>query len=311
LAEGLQGGSTGAVHVGQPTRFGDRSTFGLTGVSQVFDTRIVAIRHDLADIAVAGTYFAPHYAAPMMRACTAAHTPIRRTNSADGEAVSELLYGEGFALLDVTGDWAWGYAAADHVVGYVLASTLGSPIAPSHRVGPSGAALRYAAAPDSALIIDLPAQAQLMGSGSGEWVQTAAGYVAAADLTPPDAVAADPVAFAENIDGAPLVPGGRTAAGIDDSGLVQLCAASVGVSLPRFVDLQADALAQDVAPDAPLTRGDIVFFPNHVAIMADSDSLWHASRHAAKVVHEPIADVIARITAKGFDTPVVARKRLR
>ncbi|MEY4269966.1 MAG: hypothetical protein RLZZ58_1182 [Pseudomonadota bacterium] len=311
MADGLQGGSAGAIHVGQPTRFGDRSTFGLTGVSHVFDARIVAIRHDLADIAVAGQYFAPHYAAPMMRACTAASTPIRHRNSTDADAVSTLLYGEGFALLDVTGDWAWGYAAADHVVGYVRASTLGNPIAPTHRVASGGAALRYAPSNESALVLALPAHAQLMGSVAGDWVQTAAGYVAASDLTAADAEGSDAAALAAHFDGVPHAMGGRTTDGVDDAALVQLCAASVGVDLPRFVDLQIDALAVDLASGDELARSDIVFFPDHVGIMADAETVWHASRHWAKVVNEPLADIAARIAAKGFDTPVVARKRLR
>ena len=55
------------VRMGRPGTVGaGRGRFGLTGTSQAFDPRIVAIRPDLADIAVAGTYFAPHYAAPMM-----------------------------------------------------------------------------------------------------------------------------------------------------------------------------------------------------------------------------------------------------
>lgn len=311
MADGDQGGSGAAIHVGQPTRFGDRSTFGLTGVSQAFDQRIVAIRPDLADIAVAGQYFAPHYAAPMMRACMLAHTPLRRSNAADAEAVSSLLYGESFALLDVTGDWAWGYAAADHVVGYVLASALGSPIAPTHRVGPQGAALRYAAAADAAVTAALPAGALVMGSDAGNWVQTGAGYIAAAELIAPDACADDPVVFAEHCEGAPRIAGGRTAEGIDDAGLIQMCAASVGIALPHFIDLQIDALGADVASDAVLLRGDIVFFPDHAAIMADGADLWHASRRWEKVVREPLADVAARIAAKGFETPVTARKRLR
>lgn len=32
--------------------------------------------------------------------------------------------GEEFALLDVTGNWAWGYRASDHMVGYIEASKL-------------------------------------------------------------------------------------------------------------------------------------------------------------------------------------------
>jgi hypothetical protein len=36
----------------------------------------------------------------------------------------EMQPGEEFALLDVTGCWAWGYRRSDHRVGYILADKL-------------------------------------------------------------------------------------------------------------------------------------------------------------------------------------------
>ena len=58
----------GRVRMGRPGAVGaGRDRFGLTGTSQAYDPRVTAIRPDLADIAVAGQHFAPHYAAPMMR----------------------------------------------------------------------------------------------------------------------------------------------------------------------------------------------------------------------------------------------------
>jgi hypothetical protein len=56
---------------------------------------MVAIRPDLADIAVAGKYFAPHYAAPMMMSSVLPAAVLRGTPSPDAEQTSELLYGEG------------------------------------------------------------------------------------------------------------------------------------------------------------------------------------------------------------------------
>src|SRR3546814_3535620 len=104
--------------MGRPCAAGaGRDRFGLTGSSQAFDPRVVAIRPDLADIAVAGTHFAPHYAAPMMRSGVLPAATLRASPSLDADQTSELLFGEGFALLDLTGGWAWGYCLADHYVG--------------------------------------------------------------------------------------------------------------------------------------------------------------------------------------------------
>lgn len=172
----------GRVQIGRPVAVpGDRSRFGLTGRSQTFDARTVAIRPDLADIAVAGQHFAPHYAAPMMRSVTSAAT-LRATNAADGEAVGELLPGEGFALLDVTGGIAWGYRLADHLVGYCQATILGNPIAPSHRVVSLDAALFAAADTAGAVTATLPAGSLVMGIANGDWLETPHGWLRLGDV---------------------------------------------------------------------------------------------------------------------------------
>lgn len=176
-------GSTdkGRVRVGRPvTAPGGRSRFGLAGVSRGYDPRTVAIRPDLADIAIAGQHFAPHYAAPMMRSVVMA-TALRSARTDDGEVVANLLPGEGFALLDVTGGLAWGYRLADHLVGYCPAESLGSPIAPSHRVVNADAGL-YASALAAEPQQTLPAGSLVMGSVEGEWLETPHGWMRMADV---------------------------------------------------------------------------------------------------------------------------------
>src|SRR3546814_14284048 len=102
-----------------------------------------------------------------------------------------------------------------------------------------------------------------------------------------DAVDADPAAVAEAMIGTPYHWGGRTAQGIDCSGLVQLAWSAAGIHLPRDSDLQLAALGsdKDVAP-AGLARGDLVFFPGHVGIMADPDHIIHASRRWMEIGRE-------------------------
>jgi hypothetical protein len=62
--------------------------------------------------------FAPHYARPVNRRCTKASS-VRAEASAEAEQISPLEPGDQFAVLDLAGDWAWGYRRADHKVGYV------------------------------------------------------------------------------------------------------------------------------------------------------------------------------------------------
>ena len=305
--------ATNRVRMGRPGVAGaGRDRFGLAGTSQSYDPRIVAIRPDLADIAVAGKYFAPHYAAPMMMSSVLPAAVLRGTPSPDAEQTSELLYGEGFALLDLTGGWAWGYSLADHYVGYLAADALGAPIAPTHRVAATEAI--FHSAPDAASggSAVLPMGALVMGEIAGEWLATAHGYLPLGALVDADSQVDDAAAVAEAMIGAPYLFGGRTKRGIDCSGLVQLAWAAAGVQLPRDSDLQLAALGadKDVA-QGDLQRGDLIFFPGHVGIMADADTIIHSSRRWMAVQAEPLADVVARSAAKGHEPAVTGCKRPR
>lgn len=102
-----------------------RSSFRLSGHSMTFDLRRHALRGDLADVALAGQTFAPHYAEATLRECAPPFTAMY--DKPDGNQVSELLGGEGFGLLDIAGGWAWGYSIHDHYVGYVRADALIMP----------------------------------------------------------------------------------------------------------------------------------------------------------------------------------------
>ncbi|MDK2760832.1 MAG: NlpC/P60 family protein [Sphingopyxis sp.] len=300
------------VRMGRPGAAGaGRGRFGLTGTSQNFDPRVVAIRPDLADIAVAGTHFAPHYAAPMMRSGILPVATLRAAPSADADQTSELLFGEGFALLDLTGGWAWGYCLADHYVGYLAADALAAPIAPTHRVHMTEAMLHGAPDAASGGPAVLPRGALVMGEVEGEWLATSHGYLPLASLAEVGAREPDPAGLAEQMIGAPYLWGGRTVKGIDCSGLVQLVWAAAGVQLPRDSDLQLASLGAEPTIDAAqLARGDLVFFPGHVGIMTDHRTIVHASRRWKAVHSEPLADVIARSAAKGHEMPVTGIKRL-
>ncbi|MEK6637572.1 MAG: C40 family peptidase [Pseudomonadota bacterium] len=90
-----------------------------------FDLRCHALRGDLADVALAGKTFAPHYAEATLREC--APSFLAMYDKPDGNQISELLAGEAFGLLDIAGGWAWGYSIHDHYVGYVRADALVMP----------------------------------------------------------------------------------------------------------------------------------------------------------------------------------------
>jgi hypothetical protein len=106
-----------------PTLTGGDS-FALSGHSNPPDPDFNAFRKDLADVALAGSVIASHYAEPLDRVIVAA-TDLRREPSDGAETVRDLSPGEPFAMLDDTLGWAWGYAGDDRRVGYVRSEAVG------------------------------------------------------------------------------------------------------------------------------------------------------------------------------------------
>ena len=97
--------------------------FSLAGPSRPFDPARQAIRPDIADFAEAEHHFAPHYAKPT--ACLILQDCNLLESSEAGAAIrAALTRGSAFALLDLTGNWAWGYAVDGHIVGYLPADAV-------------------------------------------------------------------------------------------------------------------------------------------------------------------------------------------
>lgn len=234
---------------------------------------------------------------------------LREAPTPDARAVSQLLPGEGFAVVDRSRDWAWGYGIHDNYVGYVPFAALDEPFEPTCRIT-SPAALLFAA-PDikSAVIAVLPIGARMTGAEENNFVATPSGFVHRRHIAPIAVDESDPVTIAERLLGMPYLWGGRGGGGIDCSGLVQLALGLCGIVAPRDTDQQRDALGEEIAGDDDLRRGDIIFFPGHVGFMADGERLIHANAHWMAVTVEPLADVVARLKPN-HDKPVLARRRL-
>ncbi len=287
----------------------DAPRYRLDGPSRTLDPRVNAFRDDLCDVALAGAVFAPHYAAALPHFCAAPHAMVRAKPSEDAVAVSQILHREGFNVLDIRGQWAWGRCAHDGYVGYVATADLiqGPAADPTHRVRPGGALLFSAPDIKSPHRAALPPGALLSGEVDGGFLATAQGHVHLRHVTPLAERESDAVAVARSYLGMPYLWGGRGGDGIDCSGLVQMALGLCGTRIMRDSDQQAATVGEALATSEALVRGDIVFFPGHVGIMCDGETLIHANAHWMRVVEEPLADVLARM-ADG--TGITARRRL-
>lgn len=210
--------------------------------------------------------------------------------------MSELLPGEGYDVLEYAGGWAWGFSAADHIVGYVEGIALADPVEATHIVRERYAPVAADASVTAAIIATLPMGSRLHGKESGACLTTEYGCVSLSHLCRVGEPESDPAIVAERLLGAPFRAGGRTAAGVDAAGLVQLALSLCGIAAPRLPD-QLAAVGAPVPAGGAARRNDLVLLdPGSVrgplggaGLMIDDLLMIHASAAAGRVCVEPIS----------------------
>jgi cell wall-associated NlpC family hydrolase len=275
-----------------------------------FDPRVTPARADLAAKHLEGKVKASRYVEGHMCEVIEPQAPLRREPRPDAPLDTEALKGERVTIYDSNGEgWAWGQLAADGYVGWLPESALALPgAAPTHKV----TALRTLAFPGPSIklppleALPLGARVAIARIEDRMAVTQSGAYVPAAHLAPLGEDEIDFVAVAERFLGAPYLWGGKTALGLDCSGLVQVALTACGVSCPRDSDMQERALGTAVSADL-LKRGDLIFWKGHVAIVRDQDSLTHANAYHMAVAIEPVAEAVARIRNAGSEITSIRR----
>ncbi len=229
----------------------------------------------------------------------------------DGMRDRQLLYGTEFLVLEMRDGWAFGQSDYDGYVGYIAEDDLGPPGTATHIVAARsthGYEAPDVKAPD-VMPLSFGSRVRVV-SETGTHMETDRGlHIPKPHLLGADRPFSDPVTVAQIFFGSPYLWGGNSTFGIDCSGIIQIAASAAGLAAPPDSDLQASGLGTELSPDAPLARGDLVFWEGHVGIMVDSETMLHASAHHMAVAYEPIDHAIARIAASE-DKEVTVRRRL-
>lgn len=278
------------------------------------DPRLTPARADLAAEHLRGAVAAERFAAPRWRVAAVAAAPLTGRPDGDAPMTTQLLMGERFAVYEDVGGWSWGQSARDGYVGYAPSAAL-APVAgpddapPTHRVSALQATVYERPDIKSRPVDAAPMGALLRATGGGDGFVTLAeqGHVCVQHVAPADSVEPDWVAVALGFLGAPYLWGGRTVAGVDCSGLVQVARQAAGFDCPRDSDMQAAAPGRDVAPGRE-RRGDLIFWRGHVGVMASPTRMLHANAHSMTTRVEPLADAVARIAAAGYGEPAARRR---
>lgn len=277
-------------------------------VNGPFHGRLVASRPDLAAEHLRGRVEAAQFVAGRPARVSRPLLDLTLAPDPAAELATQLLHGEVFTVYEERPDGlAWGQAQLDGYVGYVSLDGL----APQRGVGRPVTALwsqlYERPSVQSRIAKDLPFLSDVPVSGSsGNFARLReGGHVPLPHLTP---VEPDPAAQALRFLGAPYLWGGRSVRGIDCSALIQLAHLACGVAMPRDSDMQAAVAGRLLTRRERPSRGDLIFWKGHVALMLDAETVVHANAHHMAVVCEPSSVVEERVLAAGGG-PVVARRR--
>jgi cell wall-associated NlpC family hydrolase len=280
-----------------------------------FDRRLTPARPDLAAAHLQQSVEAGRFSEGRRYRLAAGSAPLRREPRPDAPLDTEALFGEEITVYEENEGWAWAQLGADGYVGYLPESALGKVGPdPTHRV----AVLRTFLFPGPS--IKLPPMEVLPLGGlvsvtaiEGNLAKVAGGFVPAQHLKLIGEAEPDFVAVAERFVGVPYLWGGKTALGLDCSGLAQVSLNAAGIAAPRDSDMQEAALGTaiqlaEIGPDGEgLRRGDLLFWKGHVAIARGDGALIHANAHHMMVAIEPAAEVLARANAAGSPLRAVRR----
>jgi len=270
------------------------------------DKRVTPARSDLAAAHLKGMVDAPRYAEGEKFSVCIGRASLRVRPGDDAAQDSELLFGEIFTVYDSIQGWAWGQAANDLYVGYLRQDALAKPFKTEARVSALMAPVFSAADLKTPVRDLLPLNAAVPVDGlEGDYVNIGQGFVHRQHLAAE--TQKDFVAIAERFLGVPYIWGGKTAAGLDCSGLIQTALQAVGKAAPRDTDMMEKALGESIAL-SNVRRGDLVFWKGHMGVMLDEAKLLHANAFHMVVAIEPLTEAVTRIEKSAG--PVTSVKRL-
>ncbi len=268
------------------------------------EARLTPARPEVADIQLQDRVEAALYVAGQTMQVLSPCANVQEQPHVDARLATQAVKGERLRAFDPgSGDYVLCQLEADQYVGWVRRDTLTADVLTStHKVSVLRTILF--SQPDlksrplgmlslnSAVAVD-EADGHYSRCETGGWVYSA-------HLSSITQKGGDFVAFAEMFRGAPYVWGGKDSLGLDCSGLVQSSMRAAGTQVMRDADMQENSIGipLEIMPGfAGLQRGDLVFWPGHVGIMINPETLLHANAHHMACQSEPLAVTAARIEA--------------
>jgi cell wall-associated NlpC family hydrolase len=264
------------------------------------DKRLHAIRSDLADARQGGCVEAAGFVEGVPMQVMAPVVAVHREPSISAMQTTQALFGEKINCFEEKNDWIWCQLARDGYVGYISKASASRDLTtPTHRVAAPSTFMYPQSDIKSQPADALPMNARLEIVESDEKFSKLSNgkHVFTRHIKPLNEAETDFVSVAEMFCDVPYYWGGKTAQGMDCSGLVQTSLEACGIHSPRDTDMQETRLGKNLLVNDldSLRRGDLVFWKGHVGIMTDQKTLLHANGYHMMTVKEPLHEAISRI----------------
>lgn len=282
-------------------------------MTEPLDPNLNAYRPDLADARLEGRVEAGRFVEARAHHVAAETAGVHAAPRADAQMVAQALHGETVDVFEEHEGWVWGQLRDDGYVGYLPAHALDpGEIRSTHRVNvprtfifpePDIKSVPTASATLNArLVVEREEGDIFLRTDRG-------GFLYRPHLSESSEYADDVVAVARQFLGTPYLWGGKTIGGLDCSGLVQLACQAAGIPALRDSYMQRDTLGTPLTSTdlSALRRGDLLFWKGHVGMMADAETLLHATANTMLTVTEPVERAVRRIADGGAELLQVNR----
>jgi len=239
-----------------------------------------------------------------------AATDVQKAPRRDAMRITQGLMGEDVRVYERQEGWAYVQLTADGYVGYVEEEALApTGLSATHWLSVPSSFTYPAADLKTSPVEEIFFGARLSITAiEDNYARTSEGrYLPLSHVKQIGEYRADPASIATEFLHVPYLWGGKTARGLDCSGLIQLALNACGIHVLRDTDMQEASLGRALEKGEALHRNDLVFWKGHVGILSGPKTLIHANGTYMQVVEEPLAEAIRRIAATGSEVTSIRR----
>ena len=224
---------------------------------------------------------------------------------------TECLFGENLNVVKTDKDWSFVVCLEDKYKGWIKSNTYGTRQLTTHIVSSVRSFILIKPDIKSEIIHYLPIRSKVkIVKIEKNWAKIKLnenkkykfGYILKSNIIKKNDFKVNWVKYSELLMSVPYRWGGRDSFGIDCSALLQLTYAFTGKTLPRdsvdqlkFFKNNSNYTIKSSRELHFFSRGNIIYWEGHIAIIKNKKYLIHASGFHGKVITEKIDEVIRRI----------------